>query len=369
MKILHIITGLGAGGAEANLYRLCLSEKDNVHYVISLLGMGVYGPLLEKKGIKVFELKLDDSFIKIDVIICLYKIIKKINPDVVQAWMYHANFIGGIIAKISGVKKICWGIHHSNIDPSTSKKTTLFLTKISALFSYIIPTSIIYCADKSLSVHEGIGYNKKISKVIYNGFDIDYFKIGSERFDLNEQIESFFKIGFVARFDPLKDFDNFFHAIAIASNKLKVPCKCIMVGSGVDASNLELLGKIKKYNISDLVILLGRRDDIPKIMNSIDILVLSSYSEAFPNVLGEAMATSVPCITTDVGDAKKIVGDTGWVVPIRDPERLALAIQDAYSEFKKNFFWENRKKMAQIRISENFSLNKMVIEYKNEWRK
>ena len=103
-------------------------------------------------------------------------------------------------------------------------------------------------------------------------------------------------------------------------------------------------------------------------MNGIDIFMLSSISEAFPNVLNEAMACETPCVTTNVGDAALIVGDTGWVVSPQDSKALAKATIEAHEEKKfHNESWEQRKKACRKRILENYSLEKMIKKYKDVW--
>ena len=88
--------------------------------------------------------------------------------------------------------------------------------------------------------------------------------------------------------------------------------------------------------------------------SAIDILCLSSRAEGFPNVIGEAMACGVPCVTTDVGDAKEIVGDTGWVAPPRDFERLAKSLDDALSCSDEELKYRGDK--ARERVVKYFSM-------------
>ena len=106
MRVIHIITGLNNGGAEAVLYRLCKYDKINKHIVISMMDYGKYGELLRNENIDVYTLDMPAGKLTLNGIINLYKIIKQFKPNVVQTWMYHANLIGGIVAKIAGIKKL-----------------------------------------------------------------------------------------------------------------------------------------------------------------------------------------------------------------------------------------------------------------------
>lgn len=371
MKIVHVITGLNNGGAEAVLYRLCKYDRSNEHIVISMMDNGKYGKLLKDENISVYTLDMPIGKLTFNGVINLYKIIKKLDPDVVQTWMYHANLIGGLIAKIARVKKIVWGIRHSNLDKTHNKKSTIFIANILAKISNLVPTDIVFCAEKSYEIHKSIGYKCKCMHVIANGYELNKFYPNNENvqklkneFDLNS-IKNI--IGFIARFDELKDHDNLLCSLQLVKNR-NVNFKCLLVGTNILNTNIELINMINKYDLVGNIILLGERRDIPDIMNLLDIHVLSSYSEAFPNVLCEAMACGTPCITTDVGDAAFIIGDTGYLVPIKDPNSMSEKIIEMLYEKENNILgWRNRKSKCCERIVENFSIDKMIKNYQIIW--
>lgn len=370
-KILHIITGLNDGGAEAVLFRLCEHDKKNIHIVVSLMDEGKYGLLIEKSGINVHYLNMPPGRIRFLSLIKLFKLIRETKPDVVQTWMYHADLIGGVIARLAGVRNVVWGVHHSNLIKGQSKSSTILIAKINAVLSYFVPRHIIYCAKKSRQVQEGFGFNKNIGKVVSNGYNVIDFTINQlsgEIFRKELELASeCFLIGNVGRYHPLKDYKTFSEAINLLDNhdeKIKVA----IVGTGLTAKNEELALLFNKSNGVEHTKFLGRRNDIPSIMNGFDLFVLTSTSEAFPNVLNEAMACGTPCVTTDVGDAAFIVGDTGWVVPSKNPGAIASAILIAISEWKNNpQAWHKRKQACRQRIVENFSVEKMVSKYNEVW--
>lgn len=144
--------------------------------------------------------------------------------------------------------------------------------------------------------------------------------------------------------------------------------KCILVGTDCDDDNPMLSKYINNLGLNSIVKAVGRRNDIPNIMNAIDILVLpSSYGEAFPNVVAEAMACETPCIVTDVGDSSYIVAETGWVVKPKDPDGLAMAIDTALKEFESNSMWSMRCIKARRRIVDEFSLSNIANQYLLLW--
>src|SRR5215208_4616257 len=113
MKIVHIITGLEDGGAEAVLYRLVRYTSEHEHHIISLSGRGKYGSLLKAAGVLVTDLSMKNSVSSmILTLVRLRALLRRVRQHVVQTWMYHADLIGGISARLAGVSTILWSLHH-----------------------------------------------------------------------------------------------------------------------------------------------------------------------------------------------------------------------------------------------------------------
>ena len=372
MKICHIITGLDDGGAEAVLYRLINADKSNRHRVVSLMGAGKYGPLLEQIGVQVTCMNMPRGRVTFSGLYTLWSVLRQEKPDVVQTWMYHADLLGGALARCAGLRRIFWGVRNSSLELAKSNRKTLAIAKVNALVSRWIPTAIICCAERARQVHRSLGYDHRKLMVIHNGYDLNLFKPDSKariRLRAEWHVDPAMPLfGMVGRFDPQKDHENLL--CALASLKLDgTPFRCTLVGLGLDASNMELVTWLQKYCLNEEVILLGQRSNMPDIMNALDLHVLSSAGEAFPNVLAEAMACGTPCVTTDVGDAALIVGDTGWVVPHENPQALADAIKDALLKSMDIEAWQVRKAAVRDRIEHYFSIHEMTEAYKLVWER
>ena len=176
-----------------------------------------------------------------------------------------------------------------------------------------------------------------------------------------------FVIGHVGSYHPLKDQANLIEALTLLEQR-GFDFYAVFAGTNLDNSNTSLVSLIKNKGLSNRIHLLGRRNDIPSIMNGIDLFILSSESEAFPNVLNEAMACGTPCVSTDVGDASLILGDTGWIVPSKDSESLYSSVIKAAQEKESNqSSWLKRSIACRQRIVQKFSLEKMVKKYKEVW--
>ena len=373
MRVLHIITGLDDGGAEAVLYRMCKLDKECQHIVISLQGQGKqkYVSLLQKCNISVHTLNFSKTRINIFGLFKLFKLIRQLKPDVVQTWMPHADLIGGVMARIVGVKNIFWGIHHTNLIKGKINRIVVIINKLNAILSSFVPTKIIYCAEKSREVQESIGFKKNKGVVVHNGYDTNSFfqnsSLGNSiRNELGISHETFV-IGHVGSYNPLKDQETLIKSLRYLDQK-GINFNAIFVGKKLDSSNDNLIRLIEENGLTERIHLLGIRNDISAIMNGIDVFMLSSVSEAFPNVLNEAMACGTPCISTDVGDTALIVGNTGWIVSPQDAKALAKSSIKALEEKKLHHeSWEQRKKDCRQRIIENFSFEKMIKKYKDVW--
>lgn len=370
MQVLHITTGLNDGGAEAMLYRLCINDLSNQHVVISLMDSGKYGPMLRERGIPVYTLDLERHQITISALIKLFFLVRSHRECVVQTWMYHADLLGGVVAYFNGVKKIVWGIHNTVLEPGISARTTIWIAKLLAKLSWWLPDSIIVCSNRSIEVHRELGYDPSKMKFVPNGYDISMFYPDETNCsDYLSPVSLLGRgrpiIGVVGRHDPYKDHDNLFAALSLLKDR-DVPFFCLLVGKGMDDENPVVREKVRALGLLDSVALLGQRNDIAKIMNVLDMHVLSSSAEAFPNVVCEAMACGTPCVVTDVGDASHIVGDTGWVVPPKNPVALADAIEKAIDELKSST-WVERCRLSRQRIEDNFSIGKVVGMYSDVW--
>lgn len=327
IKVTHVIIGLNVGGAELMLKRLLISQRkrsDISHDVISLTGLGVVGEQIRALGIPVTTLEMKSVVDAPLIVASLVRLLKKNAPDIVQTWMYHADLLGGVAARLAGVKCVVWGVRTTQLEKG-GKRSTLIIRRICAWISSRVPTAIVCAAEASKSAHVSIGYDPGRMVVIPNGFDLTRLRASAEQRDmircdsdikLNEIV-----IGSIGRFSLVKDHMNFIAAAALLASKYK-NVKFLLVGRDVDSQNSILMRHIHAAGYSDRFILMGERSDIPACLKAMDIFCLHSATEGFPNVLGEAMAVGLPCVTTDVGDASLLLGGCGVVVTPRDPHAL-----------------------------------------------
>lgn len=366
MKVLHVITGLGQGGAEGCLVRLVLADPENTHIVVSLLDEGIHGAALREGGIRVHSLCLQRGRVTPGAFIRMVQILRSERPDVVQTWLCHADLLGGVAARLSGVNTVFWGIRNTLIDPAKAPASTVWVVRICAWLSRWIPTRIVSCSGTASLEHSRIGYDARRMVVIPNGIDLRRFHPDP---DARARVRAEFGIadddflfGMVARCDPQKDHLCLIEALA--GLDVAQPWKCLLVGR--DLGSLE--PAIRSAGLASRIILAGPRNDVAAVINAMDVHVLSSaYGEGFPNAVAEAMACGIPCVATRVGDAGFIVGETGWLVAPRDPHALTGAMAAAVAE-SATPAWISRKTAALERVQENFQLPKMVAAYRAIWQ-
>lgn len=371
MKIVYIITGLSTGGAEIMLHKLLqrLDRRLFEPQVISLTSKGDVGPLIEALGIPVFALgmrrELPNPFLLLRLVLHL----RRLKPDIVSTWMYHADLLGGFAARLAGCSRVIWGLRNSDLSPDKSTRSTLLVARICAWLSPWLPTRILSCSSRSRHVHVALGYQADKTHVIPNGFDLARFRPDLTahkglRVELGLPVDVHL-VGLIARFDPQKNHAGFMEVaekVLLRRNDVHF----VLAGTGIDASNLPLQKMIADRGLQTRMHLLGRRDDVPRVMAALDTLVCAStYGEAFPNVLGEAMACEVPCIVTDVGDSAHIVGNTGHVVAPHDMAGMAHRITDIL-----NLPDKERRELgiqARLRIQENFEIDVIAGYYQTHY--
>lgn len=367
IHITHLITGLDLGGAEMMLYKVLLQMNRDAFQaeVISMRDMGTLGEKIVKLGIPVHTLNMRRGVPDPRALWRLVSRLKKQPPDLLQSWMYHANLMGGIAAKLAGDIPIVWGIHHSNFDPHKSKRRTIWTMKAGALLSSRVPREIICCGEVPRRVHVEMGYDARKTKVIPNGFDLTSFQPDPlARIAIRQELHIPLNaplIGLTARFHPKKDHRTFVEAARLL-HRANPAAYFVLCGHGINEDNQELLGWINEAGISQHCRLLGVREDMAKLTAALDIATsTSAYGEGFPIVLGEAMACGVPCVVTNVGDSPHLVGATGVVVAPNEPTELAKAWQyflqlDPHTKLRL-------AREARCRIADNFSLPVIVGKY------
>lgn len=359
LEILYIVNSLELGGAEQIFFNILKNKKKIL--IITLISEGYFGNKLKNRGFKLINLNMKKNIFIIFKIFRLIQIINKYNPEIVHTWLYHSNLIGGIASKLSGVKKIFWSIHH---EFEYSNIVMFIEMKILAFLSYLIPNKIVYCSYSSKQSHTLNGYNRKLSNIIENGISLEKFKPKRDlRINLRKKLKikkNCFLIGNISRYHPTKDHETLLKSLKILK-KNKIFFKCILIGKGLSKSNVNLFNKIKEYNLEDNVILYGKSLKVHELLNAFDLNILSSKSECSPVTLLEAMASGVPSLSTNVGNAKNLIGNSGWIVESENPEALASCI---------SYIANNRYKLAEKsklgikRVRSLYTREKMRLSYR-----
>jgi glycosyltransferase involved in cell wall biosynthesis len=365
MKILHVVTGLAIGGAERALYNLLaggLTKRFDTA-VVSLRDEGTMGPLITALGVSVYAMKMCSCVSGATAIGGLHRIVRSFRPDLIQGWMYHGNLAASGVAWMGSKRPVVvWNIRHCFYDLKAEKPLTRQVIRGNRFFSGHADT-VIYNSRLAKTQHEAFGFASDQSLILPNGFDVARLRpepeIGlSVRKELDIP-EDAVVVGHVARFHPMKDHISFLQAAVQVARRIPVS-RFLLVGRDVSLENPALIN-IVPLEFRDRFFFTGERSDVHRLMQAMDVLCSSSWSEAFPNVLGEAMACGVPCVATSVGDCSDIIGDTGIVVPPSDSEILA---QGLLAMLEKDGA-ERRAlgRAARERVKIRYSLRTVVGEY------
>ncbi len=348
---MHIITSLGTGGAESMLAALVLAPGASrpSPLVVSLISGGSVQERLLAGGITVESLGMSPGMPSLPALFSLVRLIRRERPQVIQSWMYHADLIATVALALSGRwsrTRLAWGVRCSDMDLSLYHRGLSRVVHTCARLSRL-PHAVIANSEVGRAVHEALGYRPARFEVIPNGIDTYRFRpdpeaAGSMRAQLQiangEPV-----VTLVARRDPMKDHDSFLKAFRRLDG-----VHAILVGAGT--TELPDLPRLHK---------LGRRDDVAAVLAAADVVALSSaFGEGFPNALAEGMACGLVPVSTEVGDTPAMVGDTGYLVPPRDPEALAGAITQVLSRDRACVRQQGLR--ARERIVRQFSLDRAV---------
>lgn len=373
IRVLHMITGLGTGGAEMALYNL-LSATDRHHvapFVLSLRDQGTMGERIAALGVPLSMLEMLHIGAIVPALWRLRRLVRQIQPDVIQGWMYHGN-INALIASsmLPRPVPVLWGIHQSLAHMQQENPATVMLIRMGALLSSL-PARISYVGYASARDHEALGYTAARRSIIPNGVDGERFKPSlSARVALRQLLDlsaDALLVGLVARYHPMKDHASFIQAAALLAPRWN-HVHFVLSGKDVTSSNSVLMQQIAAQGLVERMHLLGERHDIPAITAGLDIAVsASAWGEAFRITIAEAMACGVPCVVTDVADSQWLINGTGLIVPPQQPQALARALAALV-----DLGADGRARLGQAarqHVLEQFGLQHVAHQYEELYRR
>ncbi|MBC8505254.1 MAG: glycosyltransferase [Chloroflexi bacterium] len=349
------------------LYRL-LKHMDTIRYesrVVSMIPPGEMGEMIAELGIPVETINMQRGRPSLRALNRLARLLKQFRPDVLQTWLYHADLLGLLAGKLAGVSNILWNVRSSNMDMAQYRRLSGWTVRACSGLA-AMPQGIVINSRAGLRYHTGIGYHPRRWILIPNGVDTDLFCPRPHvRRDLLAELslseaDAPLLIGYVARFDPMKDHTTFLRAVREFVDA-GYNAHFVLCGADISWSNRSLASMIDALDIRSRIYLLGSRQDVENVTAAFDLATSASLSEGFPNTVAEAMSCGVPCVVTDVGDSAEIVAHTGVVVPPGDAAALAAGwarLLGAGAAHRQRL-----GTLARQRIFENYSLDSMVQAY------
>lgn len=369
-KILFVIGSLDVGGAEMHLFQLLprLKERNWDIELFCLNKPGVLANELSKMGVKIhyspFEYRTGSSFLYrvfriLTAFLSLWVLLLRKRFKIVHFFLPTAYLMGAICSILTFTKfKIM-------------SRRSLNLYQYSHPFLFKVEKKLHYFMDGILGNSEAViaqladeGVSNSKLHLIYNGVDLSRFKNAKSRTDIRESLsipESALVFAIVANILPYKGHGALLQALAKASPQLPKPWYLLVIGRDDGIASV-LKQQAQEYNISDSIKWLGSRSDVPDLLVSADIGILSSLEEGFSNAILECMASGLPMIVTDVGGNKEAVlnGITGIVVPPNEPTELADAIVYLANNADKRTQYALASKE---RINSEFSMDVCVSKY------
>jgi glycosyltransferase involved in cell wall biosynthesis len=370
-RVYHLITDLAPGGAELFLARLAPRlASEGIPCAVGALGIGgVAADMLREADLSVTCCGMPRGRLTLNGLRILRRDLRAFRPDIVQTWLYHADLVG-LAARFLSAPRIVWNLRCSDLRLEHYRPRTRLVVRACAWLSRL-PDMILANSQAGLEHHLRLGYRPRASAVIPNGIDLEAFKPDPKaRREVRAALglaDKDILIGLPARRDPMKGHALFAQATGQALRQAP-GLRFLLYGQGIDGENAELATALAQADADQASLLLGRRQDTPRLHAALDIACSSSlYGEGFSNALAEAMACGVPCVGSAVGDTAAIVGDTGMIVPPGDAEALAQGMLELARLTREQRAQLGAK--ARQRIREHFSLELAVTRYAEVYRR
>jgi glycosyltransferase involved in cell wall biosynthesis len=362
IRVLHLITTLQSGGAQAMLTNLVTAPSPGCslsHAVIEMTAHDTCDERIRRAGVPLHTLGMTRGRVSLAAVGRFVQLLRRERPSLVQTWLYHADLLGLVALPVLRVPLV-WNVRCSwHVDINRlAPRTCAHLSKL--------PTAVVVNSQAGQAVHQRLGYRPRRWCLIGNGFDLNAFKpdaVARSQVRAELGLSSGTKlIGIVGRWDPNKDYATFLAAAHLVSRR-RDDVQFVMVGEGLVPTNEVLDQLTTRSELQGRVHLVGRRTDVNRLTAALDIAACTSVGEGFPNVVGEAMAAGVPCVTTDVGDARQLVGDAALVVPTRDPGALAATWLQLLAMDTSAL--QSLGLAGRARIAQHYSLSSVIKQYES----
>lgn len=334
MRILFLIRDLDIGGAQRQLSELAagLHQRGWAVTVATFYAGGRLEPPLREAGVTIRSLGKTGRWDLFRFIGRLVSLVRRERPQIAHGYLDVPNILLALLRPFFPHTRIVWGVRASNMDVGQYDWMAAVESRLSARVSRL--ADLIICnSDAGRDYHAHRGYPNQKMVVIPNGVDVQRFRPDPDARSAVRQewgvsaLEPL--VGLVARLDPMKDHPSFLKAAArVHAERRDVRFVC--VGDGAPQYREALREQARDLGLGEALIWAGARNDVQRVYNGLDLAVSSSaFGEGFPNAVGEAMASGVPCVVTAVGDSARVVGSLGWVCEPSDSDALALSILHA----------------------------------------
>ncbi len=331
MRIAYVIKSMEVGGSQTHLLQV-LRLLDRDRFEPALYCLSGEGSLLDRVreiGVPVETPGAGLSFRGAGLITrvaALRRALRLWRPEIVHNYLLRANLVGAVSARLAGVPTVLCskrGCHER-------RGFELISAKIGNGLANLVAVNAEAVRD---FVHDNEGCSRDKMVVIPSGVDTDRFQpLPPDNFRARVGLPDDARVvGIVTRMRVRKGVEEFIRAIARVRER-DPRLHAVVVGEiNLDGQLQEL---VRAMGLSKHLLLLGRRSDIPEVLSAFDVFVLSSHDEGMSNAILEAMAMEKPVVATDVGGTGEVVrhGQSGLLVPPRDPAALAAAIAEVLAQ-------------------------------------
>ena len=355
LHVVFVISSLGRGGSERQMINLAseMNRRGHRAEIATLAQEGPLAPLARSRGVAVLDFGEDGRRLK--GLLRLLRHIRRTAPDIVHPYLPRDNALVTLLKPFMQKSRLVWGVRSADVDWSEYGRRAVFFWKLVVRISRwadLVIANSYFGAD----FHIAEGFPRSRIVVIPNGIDTKTFSPNlNSRSEVRAQYDVAQEapvVGMLGRFDPMKGHGKVLDVFALAHEK-NPRLHLLVVGLHSDSQHDEFMKRAEGMSLEAFVTLAPETDSPAHILQACDVFVLPSVSEAFPNVVAEALSCGVPVAAFDVGDVKRIVGAFGSVVPRGNVRALADAVvQIAERNFDQTELHDH--------VERNFSISAMA---------